>query len=69
MELLLEGVRVSSALPDFTKDEALCYIAQARKALGKQPRALCVEDAGGGMVRVEWETNGEKFERIRRITG
>lgn len=70
MRMDIDGVAViADGLPDVTRDEALCYIAQAKTELGKKPAAILLEDAGGGMVRVEYAGENVRFERIRRITG
>lgn len=55
-------------LSDATGEEARAYVEYV-KARGINPDRLDVRACSDGKVDVMYETNGAKFERIRRITG
>jgi hypothetical protein len=56
-------------LPDATYDEAKNYIDYVAARIKKPLDSLTVELCDDGKVDVTYTARGEKFERIRRITG
>ena len=70
--VIIDGVTVRAVgLDDFTRKEAENYVAYVR---GKIPnpdelKEIEVTLCGDGEVDVNYTTQGQKFERIRRITG
>ena len=71
MQMIIDGVEVKG-LPDITEAEARAYIAEARKEItggGRLVKLTISPDKDPGGIILSWEARGEKFERIRRITG
>lgn len=56
-------------LPDATTQEARCYAEYVQDRIKAPVESLRVEACADGKVDVHYCGNGEKFERIRRITG
>lgn len=71
--MIIDGVEVTAeGLPDITEEEARAYINEARKEVtgGGRLTELSIRPAARRKgVILSWEARGEKFERIRRITG
>lgn len=70
--MMIDGVEVKAEnLPDFTEDEARCYLERAISEANGAVVRLEVSQAEGdkGMVNVKYTCRKVKFERIRRITG
>ena len=68
--MLLDGVKVTSiGLDDFTEEEAKKYVDYVRGQVENPLKTLEVKLCDDGKVDVSYQTQGEKFERIRRITG
>ena len=71
MEYRVDGVKVTSTLEDLTEDEVRKYIryvkenAECTDPLEEIKIVLCDD----GKIDVDCIFHGEKFERIRRITG
>ena len=69
----IDGVQVLTDLPDLTLDEAARYVdyVRANALLGSDDflDAVYVKACSDGCVDVSYLARGEKFERIRRITG
>ena len=71
MEYKIDGVKVTSALEDLSEDEVRKYIryvkenAECKDPLEEIKIVLCDD----GKIDVEYIMHGEKFERVRRITG
>lgn len=71
MTFVIDGVKVTGKLEDFTREEAAGYLEYCRERIA-EPFALkeiTVKLCDDGKVDVEYEAGGVKFERIRRITG
>ena len=68
----IDGVKVTvENLPDAYVDELKHYVDYVRKKTNGRLMELTVspsEEEDGGVV-LRWIVQGEKFERIRRITG
>lgn len=73
MQMIIDGVEVTAeGLLDITEAEARAYIAEARKEITGGGRLVKLTISPGkdqGGVILSWKARGEKFERIRRITG
>lgn len=71
MIFMVNGVKVSSEIEDFTREEAAKYVEYARKRVAEpfDLKEIKVKACDDGKVDVEYEAGGVKFERIRRITG
>ena len=73
MQMIIDGVEVTAeGLLDITGAEARAYIAEARKEItggGRLVKLTIIPDKDPGGIILSWEARGEKFERIRRITG
>ena len=68
--MLVDGVKVTcEGLDDFTEAEAENYIEYVRSRVSKPLKSIIVRQCADGKVDVDYSLQGEKFERIRRITG
>jgi anaerobic ribonucleoside-triphosphate reductase len=56
-------------IDDPTTKEAAAYVEYVQSRIKAPLDNLTVKMCDDGMVDVHYEGNGEKFERIRRITG
>ena len=56
-------------IPDATTKEAGAYVNYVQQRIKAPLDKLTVKMCDDGMVDVHYEGNGQKFERIRRITG
>ena len=56
-------------LPDATTKEAAAYVEYVKARIKTPLDSLTVTLCNDGKVDVHYEGNGQKFERIRRITG
>ena len=66
----VDGVEVKVVnLKDFTEEEAKNYIDYVRERTTEPVKSIEVKMCDDGKVDVNYMTQGEKFERIRRITG
>ncbi len=72
MTFRINGVKVSSDLPDFTPAEAARYVEYIQARVPDRVTEISVS-AGPrepiNKVEVSYVAQGEPFERIRRITG
>ena len=68
--MLIDGVKVTfDGIADATPEEALNYIAYVRERVKEPVASITVKLCDDGLVDVTYVARGEKFERIRRITG
>ena len=68
--MIIDGVKIKSVgLDNFSEDEAKKYIAYVRERISEPLKSIEVRMCEDGKVDVEYNAQGEKFERIRRITG
>ena len=68
--MLVDGVEVTAVgLDNFTEAEALNYVDYVRSNVKTPLKAIIVKMCDDGKVDVSYLAKGEKFERIRRITG
>jgi predicted nucleotidyltransferase len=68
--MLIDGVEVTSVgLENFTAQEAQNYVDYVRAEVKTPLRSIKVKMCDDGKVDVSYLAKGEKFERIRRITG
>lgn len=66
----IDGVEVTAEnLEDFTVQEAQNYIDYVRGKITTPLKGVKVKMCDDGKVDVSYLAKGEKFERIRRITG
>ena len=66
----VDGVEVKVVnLKDFTEEEAKNYIDYVRERTTDPLKSIEIKMCDDGKVDVDYTTQGEKFERIRRITG
>lgn len=68
--MLIDGVEVTSVgLENFTAQEAQNYVDYVRAEVKTPLKSIKVTMCDDGKVDVSYLAKGEKFERIRRITG
>ena len=68
--MIVDGVRVNFVgMDDATREEAENYVAYVRGRVSTPLKSINVKLCDDGMVDVTYTARGEKFERIRRITG
>lgn len=68
--MTIEGVEVKvMGLDDFTEQEAQKYIDYVKERVEDPLKSIEVKLCDDGKVDVDYTLQGEKFERIRRITG
>ena len=68
--MFVDGVKVTSVgLENFTEEEAKNYVDYVREHVENPLKTLEVKMCDDGKVDLNYKTQGEKFERIRRITG
>ncbi len=66
----IEGVEVKvMGLDDFTAEEAQKYIDYVKNRVEDPLKSIEVKLCDDGKIDVDYTLQGEKFERIRRITG
>lgn len=68
--MLIDGIEVTvSNVPDISEEEILRYVKHLRKRLKEPLRTLAISLADDGRITLDYTTQGQKFERIRRVTG
>ena len=68
--MIVDGVKVSFVgLDDATREEAANYVNYVRARVADPVKTIVVKACDDGNVDVSYTARGEKFERIRRITG
>ena len=68
--MIVDGVKVSFVgLDDATREEAANYVSYVRERVADPAKTIIVKACDDGCVDVSYTARGEKFERIRRITG
>ena len=68
--MLIDGVEITSVgLDNFTESEAQNYLDYVRGQVQTPLKSINVKMCDDGKVDVSYLAKGEKFERIRRITG
>ena len=68
--MLVDGVQVTSiGLENFSEEEAKSYVDYVRERVDNPMTVLEIKMCDDGKVDLNYKTQGEKFERIRRITG
>ena len=68
--MVVDGVKVNFiGIEDATREEATNYIAYVRGRVSEPVKSINVKLCEDGLVDVSYTARGEKFERIRRITG
>lgn len=66
----IDGVEVKVInLENFTEEEAKNYVDYVRERTTDPLKSIEIKLCDDGKVDVDYTTQGEKFERIRRITG
>lgn len=66
----LQGVNVEIYdIPDMDESEAVNYVDYLQQVKGMKLMTLKIEPAGTDEVSLTYTCHGERFERIRRITG
>ena len=66
----IDGVEVTViGLENFTEEEAKNYVDYVRERTSDPLKSIEVKLCEDGKVDVNYKLQGEKFERIRRITG
>ena len=67
---MVDGIEVTFVgIPDVTEDEPQNYIDYVRARTSDPIKSIEIVQCDDGMVDVNYTLQGEKFERIRRITG
>jgi len=69
VQMVVDGVEVAANLPNFSEQEARRYVNFVRSKVQTPLREISVTLCDDGKVDVNYYAVGEKFERIRRITG
>ena len=68
--MTIEGIEVTSiGLDNFTEVEAARYVDYVKSQVETPLKSVQVKMCDDGKVDVSYLAKGEKFERIRRITG
>ena len=68
--MIVDGVNVKFVgIDDGTREEAANYVTYVRGRVSEPVKTITVKLCDDGMVDVSYTARGEKFERIRRITG
>lgn len=67
--MIVYGVKVTTNLPDLTLKEARRYVGYVRERVKDTVTELDIRESSDGGVDLNWTARGEKFERIRRVTG
>ncbi len=68
--MIIDGVKVTAiGLDDFTEAEAKNYVDYIRSRVETPLKSVEVKLSADGKVDVNYNARGEKFERIRRVTG
>lgn len=68
--MTIDGVKVSfKGISDATREEAANYVAYVRERVNMPVKTIDVKQCDDGLVDVSYTARGDKFERIRRITG
>ena len=68
--MLIDGIDITiKNVPDISEEEILRYIKFLRKRLTEPLRSLTISLTEDGRIALDYTTQGQKFERIRRITG
>ena len=72
--MIVDGVRITAEgfsfdNPPPSHDELKNYIAYVRGRVSEPVKSINVKLCEDGLVDVSYTARGEKFERIRRITG
>ena len=68
--MIVDGVKVNfTGLDDATREEAANYVAYVRERVSEPLKSINVKACDDGLVDVSYTARGEKFERIRRVTG
>lgn len=68
--MIVDGVKVNFlGIDDATREEAANYVAYVRGRVSEPLKTISVKMCDDGKVDVSYTARGEKFERIRRITG
>lgn len=68
--MIVDGVKVNFlGIENATREEASNYVAYVRGRVSEPIKTINVKLCEDGMVDVNYTARGEKFERIRRITG
>lgn len=70
MTTVFDGVEVKFVgINDVTEDEPKNYVDYVRERVSDPVKAITITQCDDGLVDVDYTLQGEKFERIRRITG
>ena len=68
--MVVNGVEVKvNGLNDVSEREILNYINYVKQNSNETLASITISDAGNGEVSLDYQTQPEQFERIRRITG
>lgn len=68
--MIIDGVEVTAVgLENFSAQEAQNYVDYVRAQVATPLKSIKVKMCDDGKVDVSYLAKGEKFERIRRITG
>ena len=68
--MVVDGVKVNFfGIDDATREEAQNYVAYVRGRVSTPLKVINVKLCDDGFVDVSYSARGDKFERIRRITG
>ena len=70
MTVRIDGIDITiKNVPDITEEEILRYIKFLRKRLSEPLTTIVISMTEDGRIGLDYTTQGQKFERIRRITG
>ena len=68
--MVVDGVKINFVgIDDATREEAANYLAYIKERTSIPVKSINVKACEDGLVDVSYTARGEKFERIRRITG
>ena len=69
MNFIIDNVTVTSALDGFNETDAAKYVDYVKERVTEPVKRIDVKLCDDGKLDVDYTLQGEKFERIRRITG
>ena len=68
--MVIDGVKVNVVgLDDFTAEEAQKYVDYVKERVEDPLKSIDIKLCDDGKLDLNYTLQGEKFERIRRITG
>lgn len=67
--MIVDGVKVTTNLPDLTLAEARRYVEYVLARVKDTVTEIDIRESSDGGVDLNWTAKGVRFHRLRRITG